>query len=506
MSNINISYSSMPANALKASSVQKGSFWQLIAGIPILVLAGSFTHGMYPVAVNIAAMMTLIALFYSCLHYNNLVLLFCYLFAGNLFIFGNKYGGIYNVSAIVAYLIHFIAYRDPIIHSGTSGFTKTIKIALAIWTISQILSAFFGNSFHTGVQVQAIACFLVIIFLSFLVSTIQFSDADITRFLYVLCVMSFYMFVVAFNQKYSVLSFELPFFPAIDSSIDFEYGIVRSGTTLNNFEAYAEFSLSIIALLLPGVMSGSIARRSKTLYVFCLGAMLSCGMAILLSGTRSSLLLLPVAVIAACLVLGKRIRSGFVIMSCVVGCSLFLLNNLYHFIDTQEFVERSQNIDLEHLTIQKIISGEEMNRGGVFAYAMDQVKQSNGFFGRGYFMTPDEYRSVHFEPGMMEDNIADYHNVFMSSYVLWGAAGLISILLIFFSSIINGWSIYRRSKGRDNFLRDILLGFNLLFMFFVLNQFKIQFIRDVNYFMIILLLLALYNSITAVLNRQVLNS
>ncbi len=184
---------------------------------------------------------------------------------------------------------------------------------------------------------------------------------------------------------------------------------------------------------------------------------------------------------------------------------LFMLNTEYKFVDFSVFQERSEGMDFEHMTLDKLLSGEEMNRGGVFAYAIKQVKKSNGIIGRGYFVSGEEYRLAQFDKSEMVDGIADYHNLYMSSYVLWGGIGVACMLYLFFYAIINGFLLYWKLRREDKFMIDLLLGFTILFAFMLVNQFKIQFIRNINYFTIVLLMLSFYIFITWLIKQTMLN-
>ncbi|HUR11223.1 MAG TPA: hypothetical protein VM012_07630, partial [Flavitalea sp.] len=79
--------------------------------------------------------------------------------------------------------------------------------------------------------------------------------------------------------------------------------------------------------------------------------------------------------------------------------------------------------------------------------------------------------------------------------VIWGYGGALVFVLIFIASLTKGIRSYKRNRGAPPAYRDLLLGFNLLFFLFLINQLKIQFIREINYFMLILILLAIYHTV-----------
>jgi hypothetical protein len=58
-----------------------------------------------------------------------------------------------------------------------------------------------------------------------------------------------------------------------------------------------------------------------------------------------------------------------------------------------------------------------------------------------------------------------------------------------------GVRLYKRVRFESSALNDLLLGFNMALVLLLVNQLKIQFVRDVNYFMMILILLSLYSNL-----------
>ena len=470
--------------------------WKTIIHYASLVLLGSLTYAIYPVVVNVFALVGLVVLFYLCLHKGSHFLFFTSLFIGNLFTFGIKFGGVYNLAAFVAILIHLIAYKNSGFHKK-SIFPGIVKFSFIVLLFAHALSTFLGNSFLLGIQLGSIFSFAIIIVLVYYCSRIQFAAQDIINLLTLISLAAIYMLVVAVNQKYQIINIDLPFIPAAPDSTEFEFGIIRSGSTLLNFESYAEFCLSVITIFLPGIITGSIFRKNKMLYFLSLIIVLVQICGLIVSGTRSSLFLLPVVVAFVGLITWKRVRLKSVAFMLVIAGAFFALNQEFQVVEFQSIIDRTKEIDFAHLSLEKLASGEEMNRGHVFEYAFKEVQKSNGIIGKGYFTTPDEYRLVHFKKGAIDDRIADFHNLYMSSYVLWGIGGFLAILVIFFFTVFQGFKVYARSQKSDQFIRDILLGLTCMFAFFMANQFKIQFIRDINYVMIIFLLLPVfYNTVS----------
>ncbi len=483
----------LPAAVSEVTPKKIAFDWQLIITIGLLILCGSFTYSIYPAPVNAAALGIMVGVFYYSLHKQDPVSFLIQLFIGNFFIFGNKLGGNYNIAAFAA-IVFYTAINGKIPFLRHSIMDNAIKTALFIWCIFDLLSVTGGNFFPMFTELQNFFSFCMMLYLFYFVSRIPFTQNDFYKIIFAISVFFGYEFLVALNQKYELYDSPFPFFPKTDKTVDFDMGIVRSGSTLNNFEAFAEFCVSLISLLIPGILSGSWLKKNKFFYYFSMFTILIAIMSIVYSGTRSSILLLPIAVAGPCLLLGKRLNAKLIVLVIAAVAVIAVVNTKLNFIDLSVFEERSEEMD--HVTMESMLNGDAMNRGGLFPYAFAQVKKTDGVIGRGYFVSPVEYRAVHFKKGDMDDGIADYHNLYMSSFVMWGPIGFLSMMFLFVYSLINGWRTYWTVRRKPYFTTDLLLGFNLLFLILLINQFKIQFIRDINYFTLVMLLLALYISLT----------
>ncbi len=481
----------------------KINYWQLPVSVAALILCGSFTYSIYPPPVNAAALVLMTSLFYFSLQKHDVSSFFIQLIIGNFFTWGDKWGGNYNLSASAAIII-YTAINGKMGFLRKSVLDKTVKTAVLVWCIFDFLSATGGNTFPITVGLANFCAFSMMLSLFYFTSRIQFTENDFYRIVFALCVFLSYEFVVACNQKYGLINSPFPFFPNIKEEVDFELGIVRSASTLDNFEAFAEWCVSLTALLLPGILSGSFIRKDRFFYYLSILTILLSTICIVFSGTRSSMLLLPLVLISTFILLGKRLKAKVVVYLVVSVIALFLLNNSFKIIDFNVLAERSENtMDFNHMTLMSFLNGEQMNRGGLFPYGMKQVESTN-IIGRGYFVTPEEYHLNHFARGAGMDEFADYHNLYMSSYVLWGPIGFICMMFLFFHSIWRGWKTYWQIRRNNHFTTDLLLGCNLLFLFLMINQLKIQFIRNITYFTIIMLMLAFYIALTWHLRKTIL--
>lgn len=490
-----------PRGALKEKPKWLTIDWQLLITVAILIPTGSFTYSIYPAPVNFAALGIMIAIYYRSLHLHDPVTFFLQLFIGNFFIFGNKFGGNYNIAAFAA-IVFYTAINGRIPFLKKSILNNAIKAALLIWAFFELLSITGGNHFPLSSELQNFLAFCMMLYLFYFVSRIPFTSDDYYKIVFSISVFFIYLFLVAFNQNYEFINSPFWFFPSTDKTIEYDQGITRCASTLGaNFEAFAEFCVSLICILLPGILSGSSLKKNRFFYYFSMTMMLLILMAMIYSGTRSSILLLPIGIVGSFIFLGKRLNTKLVVLMLVVSAGLFVANLGLKFIDFSVFEERSENMD--NVSLQTMLNGDAMNRGGLFPYAFQQM-QNTGIIGRGYFTSPYEYRYVQFnKDDMIFDGIADYHNLYMSSYVLWGSVGFAAMMFLFFYPMYEGWKTYWAVRKQGGYMTDLLLGFNLLFVIMMINEFKIQFVRDVNYFTIVMMLLVLYISLAWQLKQTV---
>jgi hypothetical protein len=391
---------------------------------------------------------------------------------------------------MLALIAYYVLYDRPALR-GASLFGKLGYAFFAILLGCQILAVVANDRIGLATKLSSFGVFFLMIAVVYNLSKVKVVYDDYQRFIYVLFFFTCYMLVVSVNQRLYIT--DLPIFPTGDPNAEFELNLVRSGGTFLNYEAYGEYSLSLIVLLLPGILSGRVKRMSNTLFLASLAIIIISLFAIVLSGTRSSLLLLPLAFLFIIFCLGRRLKIAYLFAFIALAVGAFIANTKYEFVDVNIFIERSASMDLEHMSIKDLLSGSEMNRGEIFDYGFKKINESKGLIGAGYYTKEENYVVAHFD--RLNYLPTDYHNLYLSSIVLWGAVGAIALLLFFFISIYQGIRVYFQKRNVEDYTLDLLLGFNTFFLFFMINEYKIQFIRSSNYFVLMFLFLILYRSL-----------
>ncbi|MBS7566819.1 O-antigen ligase family protein [Mucilaginibacter sp. Bleaf8] len=467
------------------SSKQESLILILIKTFGVCLL-GTFCLTAYSPVVNLAAFALIILAFLNTLVKRDHFSLLIQLFFANHYVFGNDKGGVFNIAALIALCIYGLS--GPVFKTSSS-FPRMFGGLFFVLLAFQLLSV--TANMHAGLVAKfgGLMGFLGISALIYQFSKVSIQKSDFIRFIHVLFFFTAFELIVSLNQKYGFIGLQTPFLP-VESGVEYELDIFRCMGTFINFEAYAEYSLSVIALLLPGILSGSFRNISKKFYYMTVGIVIMSFMAMILTVTRSSLFMLPFVMLFILMSQYKRVKLKAVLPFVLILFVGIAINSRVKIFDISSFIERSQEMKIKNLS--DVTSGNEINRGGLFAYAFEKIQRSKGLIGAGYFTNPDDYNTVHFDTPKPE--IGDYHNLYLSITVFWGIPGAVAFVLIFLMSIYHGIRA-RRTANISPFDADLLLGFNTLFIFFLVNQYKIIFLRESNYTVVILLLLVMYRGL-----------
>ncbi|WP_179222995.1 O-antigen ligase family protein [Pontibacter ummariensis] len=468
----------------------KESLYVICIKLIIVLLLGNFCLAQFPFAVNLCSFVGIVIIFFSSLKRLDFPSFLIQLFFCNHFVFGNEKGGVFNLAALLA-LIMYSVYDQRFIMLKSS-FSKANLSFLFLLVVCQLLSLVANQSASFDAKVSAFFIFLSLVVLILFLSKIKIENSDYVRFIEVQFFFSIYLLVVSLNQKFEFIPFNSQLIPKF-TDVEFEFNVFRSSGTFLNFEAYAEYSLSMIALLLPGVFSGSFKKVSLKFYLVCVTIIVISISGIFLSVTRSSFLLLPLVLVFILYKVRKRVKVKAVVPFITAVIFFFVVNSYVQIFDISAFAERSSKMNLSSLSITDIASGSEMNRGSIFAYAFKRIEQNGGYIGEGYFTTVDDYKSVHFHRAI--GPFADYHNLYLSSIVIWGYLGAFFLVSLFVLPLYKGFVSFSKTSKNKSYDVDLLLGFNVLFVFFLINQYKIQFVRESNYLMVVMIFLVLYCSI-----------
>ena len=464
----------------------------ILAKLLLVMALGTLCLAVYSPIINIIALGGIVLIFLTLLANEDYFAFVIILFFSNHYIFGNDKGGLFNLAAFLAMLGYNWFWKKAPLFKGKSTFGKVITFLLIVLIYCQIFGLLNNLRAETSSKLTSMCIFVVLTVLLFQISKIKVREQDFIRFFQVLFIFTAFNILVSLNQKFGFIPIQLTLIPTWDRDAEFQYDIFRCTGTFFNFEAYAEYSLSMIILLLPGILSGSFKKIGTWFYSLAIGIILMSVFAIVLSVTRSSFFLLPIAVFF--IIIGQigRIKVGSLVPFLGVIVLGAALNTVFPIIDFSTFINRSKEMQINKLS--DITSGSEINRGDIFDFAFKKIARTKGVIGEGYFTNQPDYSTVHFDTP--HPVIGDYHNLYLGMVVFWGYAGAVSFTLLFLVPLFFGFTTYRKYKDiASPFKLDLLLGFNILFIFFLINQYKIIFLRESNYVVMIFILLIMFNSL-----------
>ncbi|GAB3912964.1 hypothetical protein GCM10028803_56500 [Larkinella knui] len=417
------------------------------------------------------------------------------LFTGAHFTYGKQIGSVFLIAAGIALILWTILFNKRKFKNQLTSTGKKYIFLLCVILFIQVLSILFYRDFEFDKKIISILYIILITQFVIYFSGISISEIDIKRFVYCLFLTCLYSVIVSINQFSSFLPTN-SLWPTYDENAIFEKEIFRNSGTFLNYEIYAEYSLSIITILLPGIVSGSIKKYNTRLHYIAIITVALSLYSIILSGTRSSLFLFPICTLIVLYRYRNKINKTTFIAIFVAAVVGYLTPDITKILNLDSFILR--NDSLENTTLDKVMTGEAINRAATFSYGLEKIqnklKDGTLLIGEGYYTFRDEYRDIHFDKSGIE--FPDYHNLYMSLIVIWGIGGAWAFISIFILSINSGIKAYKKIKNTNSIYSDLLYGFNLMFIFLMINQLKIQFIRDSNYLFLIMILLVIYISLS----------
>ncbi len=329
-----------------------------------------------------------------------------------------------------------------------------------------------------------------IVFASFVLSflfacQVRFTLGFFQKFSKVLLFIVCYQFLICLNQRFEFFDSIFPFFPTQPDVADYDLrdsglGVnkVRNWGSVSNFELFAEINSMVFVFyvccfsIYDSVLEASKLRSTAMfLIVFSL-------LNILLSGTRSSLIiiLMFVAIVflfrARTFIFSKKWLPAFIL----VALMLFVFSNSV--IKTLGLETLVLRLNLITRSEVNLYTGAGMNRQGSYQLAFERISEESLIIGNGYSFG-QTYSQI-----MKGDHVSafiDFHSLYLSLPFFYGWPGSFLFLLVL---AIPLYVLYKK-KG------PLWIAFFFLWAVFFINEYKIQFIRDPHYTMIIWILLGI---------------
>ncbi|GAB6282658.1 MAG: hypothetical protein STSR0008_14040 [Ignavibacterium sp.] len=421
-----------------------------------------------------------ILIIYFCSHYN----------------YANNQGGLWNLLAFVLIIIYYLTVRKskPI-------FKITIfeKYLIFILIVSNFLGYFVkGPLVPFQLQLFGAIAFLSYIVIFRITSNLYITTDLIRKFIIVTSIACFSIFIAAINQRFAIININTPLLGGYSAGTGgtITYEVDRVEGTFNHYELFGEYAMLLIIFSIPFLVStitkAQIRITNFVIFIIIILSMFN----ILMTGTRAPFILIILGVILYFVFFNitKFSRAAslkkLVLYSTVTFSIIFLLGN---FLGLKLLSSRLDNVLTENITIEGIVSGNDINRAAVFSMAINRIDTKSWYLGYGWG-TPEANAYAWFGKSSIPNLGDDFHSLYLSLPMIYGWIGSIAFILLVFYIIFKLFIEIKKNKEIGNYI--LIFGVSLFFLliFFLIDQFKISMLRIPNYQMLFWIWLGLANA------------
>lgn len=398
----------------------------------------------------------------------------------------NKYGGF---TTIISFGIFIMMSSNKKKLNNQLSKDKFIDFLLTVFIIINIIGWLFRPQMSFEWVILGAIAFGGFIYMFNFSRKLIFHENYLITFYYIVSFLSIYESIVALNTYIGVFKTGyLIFLPAVS-----RFGSIFAEATFNHSEIFGEWSMMTAFILFPLIISKNIKINHKILVFGFIAAILN----LFLSGSRSTISLTAsgifiiyfssfIAKYKQYFLFGKSIKYS-IIGIILIGAIWIPLNLGYALERFDKESKTAVGFNEEKLTLNSIITGEGTPREGAFRYFFTRYNEfSHEYWLFGYgFGTPEYNRNAWFGTNI-SDNRSDYHSLYLTLIVTYGYVGAALYLILYLYTIAKLFSSFRdvlKSKSLKLYFYP-LFSFILIFIFLLLNEYKISLIRVSTYHMI----------------------
>jgi hypothetical protein len=398
---------------------------------------------------------------------------------------------------------------DLLMNQRREGFRQrdsVMSTLLGFFIFWNVLGWALRNPLPIVPELQGIAVFFGFILMFRLASNMVITKERFRLFLVVTFFMLLYEFTVDLIQRYYLLRWNTPL---IGSYTEFgsalTYGTTNAWGTLVHFELMGEYGALLTCLLIP-LLSSSLTQRELRFGSNRIVIMIfSCLAIIMLATNRSATILFILTVAVYYLVLPMRLFSAidrfgrqlklvlaFALLLPIVGVYI----GLHHL--EEKFATLSEN-----MSVEGVISGRDINRGQLVAMGLKRLESESWWVGYGFGIPRSNiwaWTSV--DPREQRVGAADYHSLYLSLPQLYGWVGAFAFLTMIVVTAFRSFTTSMRYRRRKSFLIVLVVGFTMFWGVFLMNEYKIDILRNPNYHMLFWIWLGLANSVIKTIRNE----
>ena len=459
---------------------------QILIGLVIAQLLSS-TSNSYNILGLVLIVIQSIIIFY---YFNDHFLFIIYIFSLCIIYTLSKLGGI-----VLAPFIIFIGFM--LVPGRFSVKDKFIQFCLIVLVIANLVGYIFKNQAELFEIFQSSIIFSGFILTFIFIYNFKFTAEHIIIIMKIFTFLSILLFLVAFNQKFVFVNTSFPLLGSsagyLDVSSLSEAFAGRMPSLIGDYELFSEFALLMFIISFSVMLDKRTTAALNFDYVPYILAFVSF-LNILITGTRSSFLLIFIFIIIFFLF---RLKILFSTRTAILLITIAMLIPIFvrfgDKVGLNIIVERLNEIDTEKIGVKNITTGEEMNREIVYLVGYNRLDEENWFLGYGYGTTKSNRLAWFGSNSSLP--IVDFHSLYLCMPMIYGwFGGLAYLLLVVYIIFI---LVKKILLFKDNPLNSLMVGFAFMFLFFLVNQMKINSLRIYNYHYLIWMLMGLAASIAS---------
>lgn len=410
--------------------------------------------------------------------------------------FADNQGGLWAYVAASVLIIGLMIGRARIVRFG--AVPMYIHALIFVFLLHQMLGIVLNAySFVSNLQAIVITAAQILVF--YAAASMDFSKANLRRFLMVWMGVAFWIFIVALNQKYHGIITQSPLLPQ-RFKIPGLMASIPAGS-FGNSELFAEYFcfLFIIALILLSHRRELSELKIRLLFpILTLLASLAC---LIMGSSRAAVLLAGASAaylsVINCIVAPSRrnfFRAGVLLL--VLGVALAALVSFGKFVALDEMLSDFRELNVSKIDAEGVASGKAINRS-LFKGAFRQLDRGSWWIGHGYNIPENNTASLGLRKGE-----SDYHSLYLCIPFFYGWLGSAALVLIVVMTGLRSYRCYFRTRKLGDTLVPLALAFAVIWGIFLADQYKISITRNPNYFLMIWLLLGFTHAIANTLYRR----
>ena len=384
-------------------------------------------------------------------------------------------GGLYNICFFVILLV-----SQNINIRYIKGHPLLLLCAVII-LVSHILGTFIKGL--TSIDAIFIGTITLISYLAafIILSSIKISKNNFGLFVRISTMMIILMFLSQLNSKYGIIRINSPLigYSEVHNRAAIFFPSFMANSPLTAEYAFMNFTLGL-SILTTIKNKKNFNLNNYILFTYTVISVF----VMLLTTNRSTVFLSFAAILLIIFVNIEKISLTSLWILPFIIITIYSVINFSNLLGIDLLIDRLYEIDYQSTTMESVTTGESINRSTAFDLGKDMIKRENWLIGYGWSTYPNN-RVAWF--GTAKQQRADPHSLYYSLPMLFGWIGSLAFLILITSPIWFGLFKLHRSSLYDAETRRIGWIFVLVFILFMINEYKQAFLISANYFFLIMI-------------------